>query len=77
MAKKESEACEVRCPVYEVLQHLCGKGKCATPFFDHLKNAKVELLMAVRSLIDTRIDELRKKSKEREGAQRIKITEKE
>jgi hypothetical protein len=77
MARQADDPRELKCPVYEVLDRLCSKGKCASEFFDHLKKAKVEMLLAVRSLIDQRVEHLTREGKAKPRAQRIKVTEKE
>ncbi len=75
MPKRSDEGQQqFRCPVYDVLDHLCSKGKCAGEFFDHLKKAKVELLLAVRSIIDQRVAKLTRETKGKPRAQRIKVT---
>ncbi len=51
MAKSPDEPRGLKCPIYEILDRLQDKGKCCGEFFDHLKKAHVELLLAVRSLI--------------------------
>ncbi|HUT32499.1 MAG TPA: hypothetical protein VNE39_03380 [Planctomycetota bacterium] len=73
MARKTDEG-QFRCPVYEVLDRLCSKGKCTAAFFDHLKKAQVELLLAVRSVIDQRVEHLTREAKAKPRAQRIKVT---
>ncbi len=77
MAKKKSEdeGVEFTCPLYTLFKELCGRRGCPSEFLDHLRNARVELLMAVRSLIDKRIEDLRAKPKP-SGARKIKVTEK-
>lgn len=75
MPKQPSESREFRCPVYEVLDRLCGKGKCASEFVEHLTKAHVEVLLAVRSLIDQRVEHLTREGKAKPHAQRIKVTE--
>ncbi|MFP4058483.1 MAG: hypothetical protein ACLF0G_16575 [Candidatus Brocadiia bacterium] len=76
MAKRQSEPVEARCPVYRVLERLCGEGE-RSEFVDHLRNARVEMLLAVRSLIDRRIEELKakpaKKSAGKSRSKRIEV----
>jgi hypothetical protein len=74
MAKKENEPVEVRCPVYGLLEKLAGACSCPSEFLEHVKNAKVEMLLAVRSLIDQRIETLRKPPEKKQGSKRIKVT---
>ena len=77
MAKKANERPEIKCPVYELLEKLCGKGKSSTKFVEHLKNAHVEVLLALRGLIDERIEHVRGEAKPQGRSRRIKVTEKE
>lgn len=54
-----------RCPMCQMM-HVVGKAKGpGGPFWDHLTNARIEVLRAVRSLIDERIDSLEKKKSDR------------
>ena len=77
MAKQAEEPCEVKCPIYDLIQCVCGKHKAGSKVMEHLNSAKVEVLMAVRSVIDARIDELQKKASPSGGSRRIKVTGKE
>jgi hypothetical protein len=74
MARKTADEGQFRCPVYEILDRLCRKGKCASAFFDHVEKAQVELLLAVRSVIDQRVEHLTREAKAKPHAQRIKVT---
>uniref|UniRef100_A0A832EBG8 Uncharacterized protein n=1 Tax=Desulfacinum infernum TaxID=35837 RepID=A0A832EBG8_9BACT len=48
------------------MMHALGAGKgSGKPFWEHLTNARIEVLRAVRSLIDERIDHLEKKKTEK------------
>jgi len=77
MAKQAGERPEIRCPVYELLEKLSGKGKGCADFVDHLKKAHVEVLLAIRGLIDERVEQLQKKGNPKGGrSRRIKVTEK-
>jgi len=78
MAKKAEESCTVNCPIYDLIQCVWGKNKPASKVAEHLSNARVEVLLAVRSMIDSRIEELRGKAKAKAGGRtrRIKVTEK-
>lgn len=76
MPKQTTESRDFRCPVYEVFDRLCSKGKCPSEFVNHLKKAQVELLLAVRSVIDQRVEALTREGKAQPAAQRIKVTEK-
>lgn len=74
MPKSADDAQQFKCPVYEILNRLCNKGRPTGEFFDHLKKAQVELLLAVRSLIDQRVESLTRESKGKPQAQKIKVT---
>ena len=75
MAKQTEESCDVKCPIYELMQCLCGRDTAGSKMVEHLNNAHVEVLMGIRELIDSRIDELQKKPKGGRS-RRIKVTEK-
>ena len=63
MGKKKDEEDLVVCPVGQFfldLQRASGK---KSDFFKHLKQSQVELLKAVRSVVDDRIEALEKKEK--------------
>lgn len=77
MAKKPDERPEFRCPIYELLEKLCGKKKFSSEFVEHLEKAHVEVLLAVRSLIDQRVEHLRRGPGSKPQSRRIKVTEKE
>ena len=76
MAKQADERPELKCPIYELLEKLCGKGKRSTKFAEHLKNAHVEVLLAIRDLIDERIEQVRAKATPKGRSRRIKVSEK-
>lgn len=76
MAKKEAER-EVRCPLCELFDTMtagCDRMRSST-FAQHLRNARKEVLLAVRSVIDERIDSLGKQSKTKPRSRKIKVTE--
>ncbi len=50
-----------RCPMCQMMYALGGRKGLGSPFWDHLTNARIEVLRAVRSLIDERIEHLEKK----------------
>ncbi len=76
MAKRnEGQEGQFVCPLYALLKELCGRPSCPSEFLEHVRNARVELLLAVRSLIDKRVEQLRQKAKP-SGARKIKVTEK-
>lgn len=64
---ERSEQTRCRCPMC-LMMHALGSGKgSAKPFWEHLTNARIEVLRAVRSLIDERIDHLERKKGEKSG----------
>ncbi|MBM4035815.1 MAG: hypothetical protein FJ291_29090 [Planctomycetes bacterium] len=77
MPKQPGECPEFKCPFYDILDRLCPEVKGASEFVGHLKKAKVELLLALRSLIDHRVESLTAEGKPKGRAQRIKVTEQE
>jgi hypothetical protein len=77
MPKQADEPREFKCPFYDLLDRLCPKVKGASEFVGHLKKAKVELLLALRSLIDQKVERLNAEGKPKGRAQRIKVTEQE
>jgi hypothetical protein len=62
MAKEIPKEEMMYCPVGRVFSDLEKFSRKKSPFFDHLKNSRVEFLKAVRSLFDQRIDSLEKAS---------------
>ena len=76
MAKKEAER-ETRCPLCELFDAMtarCDRMRSST-FAQHLRNAQKEVLLAVRSVIDERIESLGKGGKGKPRSRRIKVTE--
>lgn len=58
---EKSQDSRCQCPICR-MRHLMGSGKgVGKPFWEHVTNARIEVLRAVRSLIDERIDHLEKK----------------
>ncbi|MFW6163938.1 MAG: hypothetical protein ACODAJ_14305 [Planctomycetota bacterium] len=76
--KNDEEPCaELRCPIYEMMQCLCGKDTVGSRVLEHLENAHKEVLLGIREVIDARIEELDKDKPASSGkARRIKVTEK-
>ncbi len=64
---EQSQGTRCRCPMCQMMQALGSVKGPAGPFWDHLINARIEVLRAVRSLIDERIDHLEKKKAEKGG----------
>ena len=59
MAKKQPEPEPLECPLRKFFDCLRGKGKRFDTFRQHVKQARIEMLLAFRSLIDRRIDDLK------------------
>lgn len=76
MAKTTDEE-QTKCPICELCDCLSEKGEefRASDFAKHLRNAQTEVLMAVRSAIDERIEAIKKEDTggETSGARRIKV----
>ena len=60
MAKEIPKEEMMYCPVGRIFSDLEKFSGRKSPFFDHLKNSRIEFLKAVRSLFDKRIDSLEK-----------------
>jgi hypothetical protein len=76
MAKKEAENA-TKCPLCEVMDLLTAKCERlrASKFAQHVRTARTEMLMAVRSLIDERIEEMKKADAAPSRARRIQVKE--
>jgi hypothetical protein len=77
MAKTTDDNGGAKCPICELCDCLSEKGKefRASDFAKHLRNAQTEVLMAIRSAIDDRIEAIKKEHTggEKTGARRIKV----
>ena len=73
MAKKKDEANMVLCPVGRFFLDLERASGKQSNFFKHLKRSRVELLKAVRSVVDDRIQDLEKEEKTGEGKKTTRI----
>lgn len=76
MAKKNSDDDGgIKCPVCELLDALCAKcGRLrSSEFAQHLRNARTEVLMAVRSIINERIEALKDQGAPKPRSRRIKV----
>ncbi|SMC16706.1 hypothetical protein SAMN02746041_00143 [Desulfacinum hydrothermale DSM 13146] len=58
---EHSESPRCHCPMCRMMDALGGAKHRGGPFWDHWTNARIEVLRAMRSLIDERIDHLEKK----------------
>ena len=75
MARKNDESVSFTCPVgsfFMDMEKVFGK---KSKFFEHLGQSQIELLKAVRSLIDDRIERVEKKgsSGPKRGTTKIKV----
>lgn len=71
---EHSEGGRCDCPMCRMMHALGGAKGRTGPFWEHLTNARIEVLRAVRSLIDERIDHLEKKKSEKDrGKKAVKI----
>jgi hypothetical protein len=74
MAKEKEKQEAMNCPVarfFSEMEKSCGR---KSDFFNHLHQSQVEFLKAIRSLVDTRIDELEKKQgRGRKKATKIEV----
>ena len=72
MEKRMDEKEPVLCPVGRFFAELERKGGRKSAFYDHLNRSRIELLKAVRSLVDERIERMEKEDKT-EGRRATKI----
>jgi hypothetical protein len=74
--QKEESRGESCCPVCSLMKSVCDARSRHSDFFNHLHNAKIELLKAARSLLNEQIESSEKRKSE-EGrpkeAKKIKI----
>lgn len=61
------EETRCRCPMCQMMHLLAGGKGPGKPFWEHLTNARIEVLRAMRSLIDERIEHLEKKKVGKSG----------
>ena len=75
MAKKEDDGNGVTCPICQMLECLSERRKKAkaSKFVEHLRNAHVEVLMAVRSLVDSHIEAVKAEPKAKPQPRRIQV----
>jgi hypothetical protein len=59
MAKKEER--EIICPLCLLIRSFSAKEKQYQHFFEHLNKARLEILEAIKALIDERMSELQRK----------------
>jgi len=76
MAKKNAEG-GTKCPLCEVMDVLSARCERlrASKFAQHVRAARTEVLLAIRSLIDERIEEMKKADAAPSRARRIQVKE--
>jgi hypothetical protein len=76
MAKKEADG-GAKCPLCEVMDLLSSKCERlrASKFAQHVRTARTEMLLAIRSLIDERIEEMKKQDAAPSRTRRIQVKE--
>lgn len=77
MAKKQTDATrKVMCPLCMMMDALSACGEQHGEFIKHMRNARIELLEGVKSVIESHIDDLQKKNKSGSGAfKKVEVTE--
>ncbi len=73
MEEKKSEQASQGCPVgsfFEDLEKVFGK---KSPFFEHMTQSKLEFMKGIRSLLDSRIENLEKKKSGNSAKKMTKI----
>jgi hypothetical protein len=74
MAKEKTNQEIMSCPVARIFSEMEKVYGSKTNFFNHLHQAHLEFLKAIRALVDDRIDDLEKKSiKEKKKTTKIKV----
>ncbi|MCG6880775.1 MAG: hypothetical protein LJE96_16725 [Deltaproteobacteria bacterium] len=77
MAEKKNDADSTKtfCPLGKFFQGLEGLSKNAPEVWEHLNRSRLEFLKAIKTVLDSKIDALEKKSKpgKRKVAKRITI----
>jgi len=76
MANKEKEPKKeekevIVCPVGKFFMELCSAKK--SKFFEHLTKSKIELLKAIRSILDEKIESLEKSSSPKKKVTKIEV----
>ena len=75
MAKKEDEGNGATGLICQILECLITRRKeaKASKFVEHMRNAHVEVLMAVRSLVDSHIEAVKAEPKAKPEPRRIQV----
>jgi hypothetical protein len=73
MATKKSEFEKMGCPIGQLFEEFQKLGIKDSPFFQHLDRSRLELLKAVKSVVDAKIDKIEKKEKGRTKKRATKI----
>ena len=61
------------CPLTKIFMHLRSSAERKSKFFQHLTRSRVELLKAVKSLLDDKIEYLEKKAASQDKKKMTKI----
>jgi hypothetical protein len=73
MAKKKQEDELVICPVGKFLLDMQKSSWQKSEFVEHLNQSRIEILKAIRSLIDSRIERLEKNAPRKSARKATKI----
>lgn len=73
MAKKKQEDEWVVCPVCKFLSDVQHSARKKSEFVEHVNQSRIEILKAIRSLIDSRIERLEKIAPRKSARKATKI----
>ena len=73
-AEAKSGKQEMVCPICRLLADVCECFEAKSDFLGHLNNARLEILEGIKSLIDARIEALRKRGKKEKKATKIEVS---
>jgi hypothetical protein len=73
-AQGKSEKQELVCPICRLLADVCECFAAKSDFLTHLNNARLEILEGIRSLLDARIEALRKRGKGEKRTSKIEVS---
>ena len=71
--QSKSDKQELACPICRLLADATECLEAKSGFLTHLNNARLEILEGIRSLLDTRIETLRKHTKKEKKATKIEV----
>lgn len=77
MAKKQTDATKkVMCPLCMMMDALNACADQHSEFVKHMRNARIEFLEGVKSVIESHIDDLQQKNKSGSGSfKKVEVTE--